>query len=423
VRRSLRATATWGVALLVVCTLAPRSHAQVLETLGEVRVHGNHTTPDADVLAIANLQVGTPVDDEVLRQAGERLRRSGRFADVELRKRYRTLDDPTDILVIVLVDEHAAVSRDDLTPGPLKRLRSTGMWLPILDYTEGYGLTYGLRVSFMDTIGPRSRVSVPLSWGGERRAAVEAERIFDRGPITRLQAAVSRARRLNPHFDQGDTRNEAVVRVERAVTPWLRIGGGGRLADVRFGIIGERLAVPAVEVVLDTRIDPAFPRNAIHVNASLEQLRFGSGRHVARRQGDLRAYVGLTGTAVLALRAVVVDAAAPLPPYEQALLGGTSILRGYRFGYRADDNLAALSAEVRVPLTSPLSISRFGVRAFADAGTVYPATARLSDQRFDQGVGGGVFFTAAIVRAGFDVAWPLSGPRTPRWHFGLGLTF
>ena len=47
----------------------------------------------------------------MLQQAEERLRRSGRFADVEVRKRFRSIDNPSDILVIVLVDEHAGGQR------------------------------------------------------------------------------------------------------------------------------------------------------------------------------------------------------------------------------------------------------------------------------------------------------------------------
>ena len=60
------------------------------------------------------------------------------------------------------------------------------MWLPMLRYEDGYGFTYGARVSFVDVLGPRSRLSAPLSWGGERRATAEFERTFDRGPISRI---------------------------------------------------------------------------------------------------------------------------------------------------------------------------------------------------------------------------------------------
>ena len=140
-------TAAMLVGVLVASSLSATTAAgQVVETLGEVRVHGNHTTPDAEVLALAGLTVGSPVTDETIRQATQKLRTSGRFADVEVRKRYRSIDNPSDILVIVVVDEHAAVSDTDLTPGPLKRMRSLGMWLPILDYADGYGFTYGARI-------------------------------------------------------------------------------------------------------------------------------------------------------------------------------------------------------------------------------------------------------------------------------------
>jgi outer membrane protein assembly factor BamA len=412
-----------GIAVILVFLTMAMARAQTPETLGEVRVHGNHTTPDGDVLALAGLTVGSTVDDESLRQAGDALRASGRFANVELRKRYRSIDNPSDILVIVLVDEHPSVSETDLTPGPFKRIRSLGMWLPIVDYADGYGFTYGARVSFVDTLGRRSRISVPLTWGGERRIAVEADRAFERGPISRLEASVSLTRRENPHYDLADRRQQVRLRAERSLTPWLRVGGGARLTEVRFAGADERHAAPELDVVVDTRTDPGFPRNAIHVVASAEQLRFPGSRRVARWSSDVRGYVGLIGSSVLAVRAASVRASDALPAYEQALLGGTSMLRGYEFGYRADDNLAVMSAEIRVPVTSPLTVGRFGVKAFVDAGTVYPSAAKLGQQVFDRGVGAGLFVTATVLRAGLDIAWPQTGSGKPRWHFGLGVTF
>ena len=168
------------------------------------------------------------------------LRRSGRFADVDVRKRYRSIDNPADILVIVVVDEHAAVSETDLMPGPFKRMRSLGMWLPIVEYADGYGFTYGARISFVDTLGPRSRISVPLTWGGERRAALQADRAFDSGPLSRVEGGISISRRENPHYLVADTRQEARIRAERAFTPWLRVGGGVRVTNVEFGEGSER---------------------------------------------------------------------------------------------------------------------------------------------------------------------------------------
>ena len=406
--------------VFMVCAAA--SAAQPSEVLGEVRVHGNHTTPDADILSLAGLVVGSPISDAIIDAATQRLEDSGRFDNVEVRKRYRSIDNPGDILVIILVDEVTGISSDDLTPGPMKKLRSLGMWLPVLDYADGYGFTYGARITFVDTLGKRSRISAPLTWGGERRAAVEVERNLTRGPISRIEGAASISRRVNPHFDVADTRREIRARGERVLAPWLRAGGGVRLTTVEFGAIDDTYAVPSLDVTLDTRLDPAFPRNAVHASATIEHLGFSAG--VVRWSTDVRGYVGLLGSTVLALRAANVRVNRAVPAFEQTLLGGASSLRGFDVGYRAGDNLAALSAELRVPITSPLTVGRFGVKVFLDAATAYPHGTTLSDQTFDRGAGGGVFMTWTVLRVGLDLAWPVSGSsHKPRWHFGLGVSF
>jgi outer membrane protein assembly factor BamA len=414
-------------ALVGALLIAAVVHAQPLETLGEVRVHGNHTTPDADVLALAGLEIGGPASDEVLRHAESRLRQSGRFADVEVRKRYRSIDNPSDILVILLVDEHPGVAPDDLTPGALRRFRGLGMWLPILDYTDGYGFTYGARLSFVDVLGPRSRVSVPASWGGERRVGVTVDRTFERGLFTRLEGGVALTRRENPRYVVGDRRTEGSVRVERAFTTWLRAGGDARLTQVAFGQFDERFAAAAIDLTMDTRTDPAFPRDAVHVVTGLERLAFAARPDVTRWSTDARGYLGLWRSAVVTARAALSRVNAPLPAYEQPLLGGASLLRGYEFGYRTGDALTALSAEVRVPLTSPLNVGKFGVKAFIDTAAAAPYGQPLSDQRFDRAIGGGVFVTAPVFRLDLDLAWPSErfgdSSRAPRWHFGLGVTF
>ena len=93
------------------------------------------------------------------------------------------------------------------------------MWLPILRFEDGYGFTYGARMSFVNVLGKRSRVSVPLSWGGERRASVEVERGFEHGPLTRVLATGGVWRREHPSLDIGDRREGATLLAERAVTP------------------------------------------------------------------------------------------------------------------------------------------------------------------------------------------------------------
>lgn len=389
--------------------------------VAEVRVHGNHTTPDADVLAIAGEVIGKPATDALVAEISTRLERSGRFEGVDVLKRFRSIDDPDDILLMIVVDEVPGVSDTDLTPGPMKRLRSSGMFLPILHSDDGYGLTYGMRVSFVDRFGPRSRVTFPFSWGGERQARAQIEKSFSRGPIDRLFGDGGITRRENPHYEIGDTRTFVHGRVESAIQRWLRIGAGGGVDEVDFGGTRDRLTRADAQVTVDTRVDPAFPRNAVHTTFGIERLTFDAGK-ADRRTSDVSGYLGLPGQSVLALRARSVTSTAPLPVYEKSLLGGASTVRGYDAGYRADDNTASLSAELRLPVTSPMSVGRFGVKAFVDAGTAYPYGLKLSDQRLDLGYGGGAYLHLTIISLSLDVA---RGHETGkyRWHFGMGVTF
>jgi outer membrane protein assembly factor BamA len=406
----------------LVCLLpAATAPAQEAEAIAEIRVHGNHTTPNADVIGLSGLETGASATDAGLRAAEERLRASRRFEGVEIRRRYRSIDNPSEILIVILVDELPAVSSDDLTPGPFKRFRAAGQWLPIFSYEDGYGLTYGARVAFADLAGERSRVSVPLSWGGERRAGVELERQFNSGPLSSARGGLSVHRRVNPHFDTPDLRQELSIGMERSLTPWLRAGVDARMADVEFGpAYDARHTAARLYASVDTRIDPTFPRNAIQARAGWEHLDFESGS-AGRWFTDTTGYVGLIGSTVLALRAQSSTSSDALPQPELALLGGGDSLRGYPAGHRAGDNLAAFSAELRVPINSALSFGRFGVKAFIDTGTTWASGEPFSSQPFDRGIGGGVYFGIAVLILDLDVAWPREGD--PHVHFGMGVSF
>jgi outer membrane protein assembly factor BamA len=403
------------------------------EVVAEVRIHGNHTTPNDAVLALVGDVVGQPASDALLADIAARIEKSGRFSAVEVRKRYRSIDNPADILLIVVVDERPGVSETEPVVGPWKRITASGMWLPVLHYSDGYGFTYGARFSFIGGLGPRSRITVPLTWGGERQAQVEVERSFERGPIARLVGGGGILRRENPFYDIGDTRTEARVRAESAPRPWLQFGAGTRLADVRFGDYDDRVSGVGADATLDTRVDPAYPRNAVMASVGWERVGFSGlvppaaseappidrSGSFHRTTTDLRGFVGLMGSSVLAVRGFSVLASSPPPPYEQALLGGASTLRGYDAGYRAGDNLVAAAAEVRIPFTSPIDIGRFGVRAFADWGAVYPHGARMADQRLEAGYGAGVFIHLTVLTMGMDWAWSEYGDFN--FHFSMGV--
>ena len=56
-------------------------------------------------------------------------------------------------MLVILVEEQAGVSAEHPTPGVLRRFKAGTMWLPVLAFEDGYGLTYGARFSFVDALG------------------------------------------------------------------------------------------------------------------------------------------------------------------------------------------------------------------------------------------------------------------------------
>jgi hemolysin activation/secretion protein len=203
------------------------------------------------------------------------------------------------------------------------------------------------------------------------------------------------------------------------------------MAAVRFAEIEEPLTNVGADVTVDTRRDPALPRNAVYLLAGIERLGFDGralalpgveGARSARRSTlDARGYLGLVGQTVLNVRGQAVLASHPLPPFERALLGGSSSLRGWDVGSAAGDNLAAVSAEVLVPLTSPLQqFAKLGVKVFADSATTWNAGERLRDQTMRWGYGGGVFLNATVFRFAVDLGWR-DGRGVPNAHVQLGV--
>lgn len=391
------------------------------ERLVEIRVHGNHATPEAIVLGIAGLTPDQPFVEQSLRDAEQRLAASGRFERVQVLKRYRSIDDPTQILAVILIDERPGTGPDGALPGPLGRLLGQSMWAPVLGFEDGYGFTYGARVSFVDPIGPRSRISVPLTWGGERQATVEIERSLAGPIVSRVFGAASIKRRENPFYEIGDTRRSVSAGVDRVLTPWLTASASARVANVTFDTLDESHRAFGARLTLDTRHDPVFPRNAIYTQTGWERLAFDGRDGIHRWTSDVRGYVGLLGPAVLAVGASLDRASAALPRYEQRLLGGAASLRGYRAGTAVGDNLALASAEIRLPVTSPLSVGRLGVKAFVDLGTVWNDGERLRDRQWARGIGGGAFLTLTAFTAGVDIAWAESG--RARTHLTIGVKF
>lgn len=409
------------VLLLFALALPPQSG----EVVAELRVHGNSATADEEILRLAEIQVGAPFEDGTIAAVEARLRAAGKFRDVDVLKRFASIADPSKVIVVIIVDDGPVkIEWDPESGAPPRTVRRRGpqvMFLPVLDAEDGYGLTYGVRFALPDIAGARSRLAFPLTWGGDKRAAVQLEKALTRGPLHRFTAGASISRRENPHFERNDDRLRGWVRAERDVTARLRVGLSTGSARVSFMDGKGRFVQVGADVVLDTRIDPMLARNAVYVRASWDRFAFRDEGAINRRAIDARGYVGLTGQSVLVVRGYRDSSNRAQPSFLQPLLGGMENLRGFKAGSAVGDSLAAGSLELRVPITSPLSVGKIGLSAFVDAGTVDDHGERLANQRFDKGVGGGVWVSAAFLRLNLAVAHGIGG--STRAHFGTSLTF
>lgn len=392
-------------------------------TVGVVRIHGNHTTPDEEVLRLAGIAEGTALPPGGAADVAARLEASRRFRRVEVRLRQRSIADPSDVALIVIVEEHAVPAAGPV-PAPARWLRTTGaglMWLPILDYEHAYGLTYGARVSLVDALGPRSRLSVPLTWGGTRRAALEIERRVAPLREATLLGGVAIWQREHPYWDVD----------ERRTGVWggavLPLGAGWRAeprvtwASVRFGGDSIDLTTIGADVVLDTRLNPSLPRDAVYLRGGVQAVREQGRATYRRTHADLRGYLGLIGTSVIAVRARVEDASAPQPAYLQPWLGGSASLRGMTPGRLAGDRLLAASAELRVPFSSPLNVGTAGLALFTDVGAVGAHGVAFREFSFERSVGAGLFLALPVFSVNLDVARVLGGGT--RLHVATGVRF
>jgi len=348
-------------------------------------------------------------------------------------KRYASIADLSQILLVVIVDEGSVKvekTGDPDSPTRIVRNRPLNlMFLPILTREDGYGFTYGARFARVGLLGKDSRISFPLTWGGEKKAAAELDKSFASAPVDRVLAGVSISRRTNPFFGLDDDRVRVWLRGEREIFPKVRLGGTGGLQRASFPGAGEDLFTQVgADVVLDTRLDPQLARNAVYARAAWDHLSFQDGPahdgpfpSANRLDLEARGYIGLMRQNILLLRVLRQDSDNPLPPYLKPLLGGMANLRGFKAGYDIGDTLLTTSAELIVPLTSPLNVGKLGVSAFVDAGTVYDKSERLSDQTLQQGYGGSVWLSAAFLRLNVAVAHGRGA--STRAHVGFSLSF
>src|SRR4029453_7861694 len=131
------------------------------DTITAIQVQGNTVTTDEEVRRLAGVSIGMVLEATTLDDVAARLRATKRFEQVEVRKRFASIADPSQIVLVILVDE--GPGRIEMTGNPsdpTRVVRNRGLnliFLPLLDREDGYGFTYGARFAIAEPLGAHSR--------------------------------------------------------------------------------------------------------------------------------------------------------------------------------------------------------------------------------------------------------------------------
>ena len=301
---------------------------------------------------------------------------------------------------MLIVDEHAAVSDDDLTPGSAQAAAG------VVDVAADSQLRRRLRVHLRCARGvPESARTADADCGASelgRRAASRRRgrahrrrrRSGCRFPRTlRLRGGVADYRRVNPFYDLSDQRLEARVRAEQGIASGCGSAPPHARRASRSAASAIGMTPPGVDVTVDTRLDPSFPRNAVYAATGVERLTFAGGS-ARRATTDLRGYHrhrpdGTRCSECLRHHesgAAPVRAAAPRrrrharARRDGDVAGGGAGSRLRRRSSRGRQRGVGLAWNCGLPLNSPIDVGRFGVETFVDWGTTWASGGRLQDE-------------------------------------------
>ena len=374
------------------------------EVIAEIQVHGNLVTTDAELRRLTGVEVGAPFEATTIDEVTARLEAAKRFDRVQVLKRFASIADPSQIVLVVIVDDGRVkiVHTDD--PEHPYRAEKNGwprlMYAPIFNISDRYGVTYGVSVAVPDTFGKDSRLIFPFAWGGQKQAGIDFDKMRSSGWFNRIRGGVDWSRRTHPVYDEEVDRESLSVRGEHWFRPQLRLGLTAGVEHDTFGLEQDTFGRAGVDFVVDTRVDPALPRNAVYGRAAWTHVQGG-----AITELDGRGYLGAIGQLILGVRAQRTDADPSIPVYLKPIFGGAANVRGFDAGTVVGDTLTATSVEAILPLTSAVRFFRVGVSAFADGGAVSCGPELPPcDESWKRGVGGSVWVAATILRIDVAVA-------------------
>jgi hypothetical protein len=390
----------------IIAQPAPADDIETATTVAAVGFQGNYSLPDGQLGGIAGVRRGEPYADGLPDDMRRRLLDSDLVDRAEVRVRPVDLDRTADASLMGVVRQRVGWG-DHL------------QLLPLVQWSDEYGITVGGRLSLVQLYGDDDRLSFPLAVGGRDMARAEFSDDFQGGFVSGVRADGGFLREVNPHYDEEVTRTGANARVfKRFAQAQVDVEAG--IAAVEFEGVTQQQVSWGIAGRVDTRRETGLPRNAVYLAAAWKPLAI-EGDYTDRFEVDARGYLGVAGRSALIIEARYDGADGELPPYEKLLLGGLTTLRGFAPGEFRGDNRITTSIELRTPVWEPLPVVLVGVNGFWDSGTVWDHGSELRGARFHNGVGGGVFLMAGFVRLiadlghGFGEGW--------QFHIGSGLRY
>ena len=173
-----------------VVWLVPGEQQQAPGVIAEVRVHGNHLTPDDEIVKLSGIVIGARSSHDDRRRHQAPARRP-KFDDVKCSSATRRSPIPSKIPLVLMVTR-GRCDRSAGRSGPSRCASSSAAWwttsyMPIFDAEDGYGITFGVRVVRRRKDRKRSRISFPFT-GRSSNAQAPVRRTFQSGPLSRSRS-------------------------------------------------------------------------------------------------------------------------------------------------------------------------------------------------------------------------------------------
>jgi outer membrane protein assembly factor BamA len=390
--------------IVVLILFASVAYAQ--QQVVMVRVMGNYTIADDDLIEIAAVNIGDEWNDSKLAETRRNLLKTGRFKLVEIKIRSRGSVANGPVILIIKVEEKEEI---------INKL----MFFPLVSYSEDYGWSYGAQLAVDDFFGFDDFITIPLQWGGQKKIAAEMASTDFPG-LNKIMAKASWQRRMNPFYQIEETRKSVALEAAKRLG-FLIFEGSFEKTAVTFGVEDNFLRVGG-SVRFDNRQNSMLPHEALLLKAGWDS--YSSDNWIDSFSVvslESSAFLRVFGQLFVAGNFSFEEASDFRPTYLKKFIGGADSLRGYASASFIGDSSLLASAEIRYAFLPTEIPAKLGLALFYDAGKVWDAVQEMNDVDLRNSVGFSAFGLFSGYGVRMDVARNMDAEW--RWHFSTSMKF